>query len=279
MVGGAPIGTDQYQDEVATAIFAGVHRRLEALATLKEHGEDQMARTLLKLCVMSSVTHLIRTTAPRITTPYAERFDIAMDGVRETLIGEVAGTCGPERIGRMHALAALPVKEGGLGHARISPLAPLAFLAGLAAASELAQLAEKREVLKTEVIWAHARATEVLGGGEDVNRARLASPEFAEAFPADPEELYKNKRVLSPLPTITILKTHRRDGNRCSSRSWTSKELSNSPASSTRSRRTTDQGVPSPPVTRPAWVLMWTTRASSGRTGFSGWTCTARRFG
>jgi hypothetical protein len=122
-----------------------------------------------------------------------------MDGMRKTLIEEVAGTCGPERIGRMHALAALPVKEGGLGHARISPLAPLAYLAGLVAASELAQLAEKREVIKTEVIWAHVRATEVLGGGEEVNRARLASPKFAEAFPADPEELYKNKRVLEPI--------------------------------------------------------------------------------
>jgi hypothetical protein len=52
--------------------------------------------------------------------------------------------------------------------------------------------------LEADVVWAHEKATEVFGGVEEVNRERLASPEFAEAFPEDPEELYRNKRVLEP---------------------------------------------------------------------------------
>jgi hypothetical protein len=196
MVGGAPIGTEDYMDKAAGAVFGALQHRLRALELLKEHGEDQMAWILLGTCILTAITHFLRTTPAEITVPHAQRFDLAADRMREILAGGIDGMCGRERVTRMHDLAGLPTREGGLGHMRAALIAPLAYLAGVAAASNLPQFAKKREGMRKSIIWAHERGTAVLGGPTVVAARRVESPEFEEAFPAQAKDLYSNMRVL-----------------------------------------------------------------------------------
>jgi hypothetical protein len=60
---------------------------------LKEHGEDQMAWTSLGTCILTAITHFLRTTPAEITVPHAERFEM-----REILAGGIDGMCGRERV-------------------------------------------------------------------------------------------------------------------------------------------------------------------------------------
>ena len=179
MVGGASIGTPEYMDATTKPVFAAMHLRLRAPELLKEHGEDQMAWYLLNACTSTATTHLLRTIPVHITTPHATIFELPIDRVRETILGDVDDMCDPEQVQRAHALVGLPVKEGGLGHMRTALIAPLAFLAGVVAESNLPQFTKKREKLTRDIVWTHERATVLLGGRAVVAERRIESPDFA----------------------------------------------------------------------------------------------------
>ena len=84
--------------------------------------------TLLYYCIPSLMSYAIRTHKPETSKEAAEYFDSEI----EKLWAEFAEII-PDEVNRM--LAALPIKEGGCGLTRCSPLHQLAYEASVRAAN------------------------------------------------------------------------------------------------------------------------------------------------
>lgn len=141
---GSPVGSETFEkQQVGEAIDTAIHR-LEKYREVWKHSlvhpkltgkAVQPLMTMARLCVVSSIMHLLRTTPPSRTREHAERLDKAlMDFVFALL--EIHPSATPARRLDVETRLFLSVEDGGMGLPSARLIADAAYIGSWAAVAQ-----------------------------------------------------------------------------------------------------------------------------------------------
>ena len=144
VVAGIPIGTDSFiTDHVKKAADKALLTATKAISlhhkALGKRMQMTLARifTLIRLCIPSQLTYLLRTCPPSLTRPVAQRFDTDLYGLLATLFHwpplESDDPTAKATAQRIMATLYLPISMGGLGMDSTYRAADNAYIASIAA--------------------------------------------------------------------------------------------------------------------------------------------------
>ena len=159
IIGGLPVGTDDFILEASQAKVASLKTKIEKVKTLRDNDAHIAVRTIVQ-AVNSALCYWVRGTPTRLVLPAATKMQRMVEKALEYCL-ETAYVTQPEfsqeRLRRGHTLASLPLRDGGWGLTPVTDVAAPAFLATLLAASHDHTFRHVRHWLSEDATWAYER--------------------------------------------------------------------------------------------------------------------------
>ena len=139
LIAGSPVGTDTFVRSVLDDMLHGLQARLRRLvqvldlsAAARQAASVQGLYRVLVLCMPATVLHLLRTTPPRLSRPFAEEADARIRDAAYAILGTRLPAAGARRQlvqARLH----LPVSSGGMGLLSLAEAVDAAYIGSWAA--------------------------------------------------------------------------------------------------------------------------------------------------
>jgi hypothetical protein len=165
VIGGSPIGTDDFIARKADSRLCMVNDKIEKVLTLKDH-EPQMALRLLGSCIGTAMDYLTRTTPTQPLQEMIQDFDASMETARMRCleIGEIpAPPAHAMRTERANMIAQLATRDGGMGHTTLATKAPAGFLAAIMMAANDDICHKFMGNLRGEITYAYEKICQMIG--------------------------------------------------------------------------------------------------------------------
>ena len=194
VVGGSPIGTDEFVASHAHKKVTSLFPRIDATIKLGSVNK-QAAFKVLGESVNHALDYYLRTTPPQLITDSIDRFDAKTNEAALDILSlpNTSSTPTPRQILSFSVLRSLPCSSGGAAHTLSSIKAPCAFLAAALSARSHPLLSCDPNYLSNVTSYSYTRLSELLET-QDFS----GYPDVASVIPLSPDDFSRTAPLLYP---------------------------------------------------------------------------------